>query len=333
MSGSIVPGTPVQNVFPPRVILPQRVDPLTPEGIPGLAFLHRISFCFHENLVFFHDVSVASQHLAKFQTFSGFLFFSYIFSVSSVACCLFTSVVGVVVLIASYFLCGEWLILLQTGAAGLWPQAPSSEGQNHQSNGDAQRNLALRRRAKVHLVKFRFANQGACYKQSSSLSALVSPKGLWGCENFCPLQRSFGPLGRKLQMSGSWERGLSSLRGVVFMTVLTVLESTSFCLSYKIQHNEATVAVLTVLAVSEVMAVQSWWLPPLNSIPLFHESKKIESESEFSGPLGHRAQKLQNGVEKESNSTIGLRGHRGREAPGTFRTLFATFSPEGPKLL
>ena len=38
---------------------------------------------------------------------------------------------------------------------------------------------------------------------------------------------------------------------------LAVLESTlpSFCLSYKIQHNEATLAVLKVLAVSAVMAV------------------------------------------------------------------------------
>ena len=51
------------------------------------------------------------------------------------------------------------------------------------------------------------------------------------------------------------EGGLS-LRGVAFMTVLAVLtvlaalESTSpcFCLSYKMQHKEATVAVLTVLA-------------------------------------------------------------------------------------
>ena len=44
------------------------------------------------------------------------------------------------------------------------------------------------------------------------------------------------------------------------MAVLAVLESTlpSFCLSYKkIQHNEATVAVLTVLAVSAVMASES----------------------------------------------------------------------------
>ena len=40
------------------------------------------------------------------------------------------------------------------------------------------------------------------------------------------------------------------------LTVSAVLESTlpSVCLSCKIQHNEATVAVLTVLAVSAVMA-------------------------------------------------------------------------------
>ena len=40
-------------------------------------------------------------------------------------------------------------------------------------------------------------------------------------------------------------KGGLGLRGVAFMTVLAVLENTlpSFCLSYKIQHNEATVAV------------------------------------------------------------------------------------------
>ena len=47
------------------------------------------------------------------------------------------------------------------------------------------------------------------------------------------------------------------MTALAVLTVLAVLESTSpsFCLSYKIQHNEATVAVLTVLAVSAVMAV------------------------------------------------------------------------------
>ena len=58
------------------------------------------------------------------------------------------------------------------------------------------------------------------------------------------------------------EKGLS-LRGVALMTVLAVLtvlavpESTlpSFCLSYKLQHYEATMAVLTVLADSAVVAV------------------------------------------------------------------------------
>ena len=50
-------------------------------------------------------------------------------------------------------------------------------------------------------------------------------------------------------------KGGLSLRGVAFMTVLavlTVLESTlpSFCVSYKIQYQEAAVTVLTVLAVS-----------------------------------------------------------------------------------
>ena len=38
------------------------------------------------------------------------------------------------------------------------------------------------------------------------------------------------------------------MTALAVLTVLAVLESTlpSFCLSYKIQHNEATVAVLTI---------------------------------------------------------------------------------------
>ena len=64
---------------------------------------------------------------------------------------------------------------------------------------------------------------------------------------------------RELQDHG--KSGLS-LRGVAFMTVLTVLavlESTlpSICLSYEIEHNEATIAVLTVWAVLTVLAVSA----------------------------------------------------------------------------
>ena len=60
------------------------------------------------------------------------------------------------------------------------------------------------------------------------------------------------------------------------LTVLAVLESTlpSFRLPYKIQHNEATVAVLTVLAVSAVMAVSFMTATPLNSTPLFRDPEK-----------------------------------------------------------
>ena len=52
------------------------------------------------------------------------------------------------------------------------------------------------------------------------------------------------------------------------MTVLAVLESTlpSVCLSYKIQHNDATVAVLTVLAVSAVSVMTA---TPLKLNPPF----------------------------------------------------------------
>ena len=56
------------------------------------------------------------------------------------------------------------------------------------------------------------------------------------------------------------EKGGLSLRGVAFITALTVsavLESTlpSFCLSYKIQDKEATVMVLAVSAVVAVSVV------------------------------------------------------------------------------
>ena len=69
-------------------------------------------------------------------------------------------------------------------------------------------------------------------------------------------------------------KGGLRLRGVAFMTVLAVLDSTlpSFCLSYKIQHNEATVAVLTVLAVSAVVAVSVVAATPLKPNPPFSSS-------------------------------------------------------------
>ena len=68
-----------------------------------------------------------------------------------------------------------------------------------------------------------------------------------------------------------------SLRGVAFMTVLAVLtvlvvlESTlrSFCLSYKIQYQEAAV---TVLAVSAVVAVSVVTDTPLKPNPPFSSS-------------------------------------------------------------
>ena len=52
------------------------------------------------------------------------------------------------------------------------------------------------------------------------------------------------------------------------LTVLAALESTlpSFCLSYKIQHNEAAVAVLTV---SAVMAISVMTATPLKLNPPF----------------------------------------------------------------
>ena len=53
------------------------------------------------------------------------------------------------------------------------------------------------------------------------------------------------------------------------LTVLAVLENTlpSVCLSFKIQLNEATVALLKVLAVSAVMTVSVMTATPLSSTP------------------------------------------------------------------
>ena len=59
------------------------------------------------------------------------------------------------------------------------------------------------------------------------------------------------------------------------LTVSAVLESTlpSYCLSYKIQHNEATVAVL---AVSAVVAVSVVTATPLKPSPPFPSSRISE---------------------------------------------------------
>ena len=70
-------------------------------------------------------------------------------------------------------------------------------------------------------------------------------------------------------------KGGLSLTGVAFMAVLTVLtvlavlESTlpSFCFSYKLQDREAAVTVLTLSAVSAVMAVSVVTATPLKLTP------------------------------------------------------------------
>ena len=58
------------------------------------------------------------------------------------------------------------------------------------------------------------------------------------------------------------------------LTVLAVLESTlpSSCLSYEIQYQEATVKVLTVLAVSAVVMVSVVTATPLKLNPPFPSS-------------------------------------------------------------
>ena len=73
------------------------------------------------------------------------------------------------------------------------------------------------------------------------------------------------------------EKGGLSLRGVAFMAVLAVLTALAvlesalptFCLSYKMQHNEPTVVVLTALAVKAVMTVLVMTATPLKLNPPF----------------------------------------------------------------
>ena len=76
------------------------------------------------------------------------------------------------------------------------------------------------------------------------------------------------------KVSGSRKRGVEfkggSLHdGLAVLTVLAVLGSTlpSVCLSYKIQHSETTVAVLTVLADCAVMVVSVMTATPLKHGP------------------------------------------------------------------
>ena len=66
-------------------------------------------------------------------------------------------------------------------------------------------------------------------------------------------------------------KGGLSLRGVAFMTVLAVLESTlpSSCLSYKIEHNEANRGGFDGLAISAVMAVSVMTATSLKLNPPF----------------------------------------------------------------
>ena len=86
-------------------------------------------------------------------------------------------------------------------------------------------------------------------------------------------------------------KGGLSLRGVAFMTVfggltvLAVLENTlpSFCLSYKIQHQEATVTVLTVLAVVAVSVVTA---TPLKLNPPFSVILSEQKNFFFSANFG-----------------------------------------------
>ena len=92
------------------------------------------------------------------------------------------------------------------------------------------------------------------------------------CLNFAAFRAKKQIPGQGLRILQDDGKGGLSLRGgVAFMTVLavlTVLEKTlpSFCWSYKIQDKEATVTVLTVLAVVAVSVVTA---TPLKLNPPF----------------------------------------------------------------
>ena len=111
----------------------------------------------------------------------------------------------------------------------------------------------------------------------------------WASQNFLELPRSSptsSPELLSLWIVQDHGKGWVSLRGGAFMTVLavlTVLESTlpSLCLSYKIQHNEATVAVLTVSAVS---AVSVMTVTPLKLNPPFPWAWILRALQRFPSP-------------------------------------------------
>ena len=97
----------------------------------------------------------------------------------------------------------------------------------------------------------------------------IDPVSLFSSRAKPQMIREFPPLlqwKERTLNSGCLKRGVE-FKGMMVsavLTVLAVLESTlpSFCLSYKLQQNEATAAVSAVMAVSVMMAT------PLNSTPL-----------------------------------------------------------------
>ena len=74
MSGSIVPGTPVHQLFPPRVVIPQRNDPLTSLKPEHNLALGSQQFNTVRTLAGLHYMRVSSGFCAETQTL--FLLFS-----------------------------------------------------------------------------------------------------------------------------------------------------------------------------------------------------------------------------------------------------------------
>ena len=89
---------------------------------------------------------------------------------------------------------------------------------------------------------------------------------------------------------------VNEFKGVAFITVwrfLAVLESTlpSVCLFYKLQHNEATVAVLKVLAVSVVVVVSVMTATPQSFRPFGPKSEKSLEKGSPGGPKSENSRK------------------------------------------
>ena len=104
-------------------------------------------------------------------------------------------------------------------------------------------------------------------------------------------------------------------------------------------YNPILISLMAALCLLRVELVLLCWRLRLRlhcpSCESSGSSSIILPRNEFPGPLGPRAQKVENGVERKSQSTVFqlfcLFEPRGPEGSGThFLTLFPTLGPKGP---